>query len=89
MLPSRRTLKERLHIIVMTTFVFEIITLYSLKARLIVARREIIETYSNRTELSLAKDNYVDAFIREFAICDVSKGLIGDPLILSKGDPPV
>ena len=34
-------LKESLHIILMGTFLFEIITLYSIKARLMVVRKEL------------------------------------------------
>ena len=49
----------------------------------------MIEKYSNRTELSIVKDNYFDAFMREFTICDVAHGLIGDPLIKSKGNTPL
>ena len=34
-------------------------------------------------------DDYIYVFVREFLICDVAQGLIGDPPILSKGHPPV
>ena len=43
----------------------------------------------NRLKLSLIEDEYFDVFNREFPICDVAQGLIGDPVILSKGNPPV
>ena len=75
--------------IFMRTFLFEIITLYSIKARLLVVGTEIIEQHFNRTELSLIKDNYFDDFMREFPMCDVAQGKIGDPLILSQWNPPV
>ena len=75
--------------IFMGTFLFEIITLYSIKARLLVVGKEIIEHYFNRTELSLIKDSYFDAFMSEFPICDVAQGKIWDTLILSKGNPSV
>ena len=45
----------------MGTFFFEIIILYSLKARLMVEGKEIIEQNFNRTESSIVKDNYLDA----------------------------
>ena len=71
----------------MGTFVSEIITLYS--ARLMVEGKESINKYFNITELSIVKDNNFDAFKRAFPICDVAQGLIGNSLILSKGNPPV
>ena len=40
-------------------------------------------------KLSTIYVNYVDVFMREFPVCDVGLGLIGDPLILSKGNPAV
>ena len=54
-----------------------------------VVGKEIIVQYFNRTELSIIKYDYSDAFMKEFPICDVAQGQIGDPLILSKGNPPV
>ena len=54
-----------------------------------VAGKESIKTYFNMTELSIVKDNNFDAFKREFPICDVTQRLIGNSLILSKGNPPV
>ena len=40
--PFNVPLKERLHMIFMGTFIFEISTLYSLKARLMVEGKELI-----------------------------------------------
>ena len=51
-----------------------------------------LRKYCNKpkwSKWSILQDNYFDAFKREFPICDVAQGLIGDPLILSKGNPPV
>ena len=54
-----------------------------------VAGKETMKNYFNGSKLSIVKDNYFDAFKREFSICDVAQGLIGDPFILSNGNPPV
>ena len=35
------------------------------------------------------KTVHFDVFKREFPICDLARGLIGDPHILRKGNPPV
>ena len=82
-------LKESLHIIYMATLVYEIITLYSPKAILTIIRKRFIHDYFNMPKLSTIYVNYFDVFMREFLVCDVGQGFIGDPLILSKGNPPV
>ena len=37
---------------------------------------------------SMIKNNYIDVFKREFPVFDVAQGLIGNPHIFSKGNPP-
>ena len=46
-------------------------------------------TQFNMLKFSTIYVNYFDVFMREFPVCDVGQGLIGDPLILSKRNPPV
>ena len=80
-----------MHIIFMETFLFKIIKLYSLRDRLMVDGKVTLRKYCNKpkwSKWSILQDNYFYAFKREFPICDVAQGLIGDPLILSKGNPP-
>ena len=38
---------------------------------------------------SMISDKHTDVFQREFLICDVAQGLIGDTSFLSKGNPRI
>ena len=80
--------KESLHIICMSPFLFGIITLNSLTTRIMIIRKRTIKKV-NRLKFSIIQDNHFDVVKREFPICDVQQGLIGDLLVLSKSNPPV
>ena len=83
---SHWQIKEGLHIIIMA-LLFEIITLYSLIARLMTIRRRTIGTYFYKPKLSIYKT--IILMLRELPIWNVAQGPIGDSLILSEGNPHV
>ena len=51
--PLNGQLKERLHILITGTFIFEISTLYSSKANLIIVGKETSKNYLNMPKLSI------------------------------------
>ena len=79
-----------MHILLMAILLFEIITSYTLWARRKIMSKRYFTNVFKRPQIEHNTRQLVfGVFRREFPICDVAQGLIGDPLIFSKGNPPL